>query len=71
MYSINRLVTFPVIKKIYFLKQELYGKYEAVQFLIRVSRNYENLYPGSFKEEFAEFCIKTRGEKCWETGWYY
>jgi tetratricopeptide (TPR) repeat protein len=71
MYESNHYIAFSVIRNIYVLTRELYGKEESIKSLIRISRNYENYTPfGSYKEEFAKFCIQIRGEKCRETGWY-
>ena len=44
----------------------------TLRFLGEVAGNYKYMRASSgFKREFADFCIKERGERCMETDWYW
>lgn len=72
MYEANHSVAFSVIEKLFYLKRELISPDEALRFLAEVAGHYKYIYASSdFKREFADFCMKNRGEVCSETDWYW
>ncbi len=70
IYSINRLISFSIVKELYYHKWAVRSYEEAAQFLSRVATDYRNISAtNEFKEEFDSFCMANIGDVCYETGW--
>ena len=64
-YDANRLIAFPIMKQIYFLKKELRPPPEAEKFLREIIQNVREIYiTESFKKELNDFCVLANGVPC-------
>lgn len=69
LYSLNKFVSFDIIKKMYFFKKETQSAKEAERFLHGVLTGYNEisyLTRGRFEQELHAFCLKVRGKRCSE-----
>lgn len=64
-YRANHLISFSIMKQIYFLKKELRSPKEAETFLKEIILSFHQIYvTENFKKELNDFCVQERKKLC-------